>query len=74
LSKLYLKHYWSHFFPDTVYMSLTLGNFKTLKITNSAIKEHLVGINEANYISFVYNFLNVFYLDEHVLSVSFSTH
>jgi len=35
-----------------------LGNFKTLKITNSAIMEHLVRINEVNHTSsFVHNLL-----------------
>jgi len=64
---------------------LTLKNFKTLKITNSAIKEHLVG-NKWSKSHFICPWLfqsgkkltksvqNVFYLNEHVLSVSFSTH
>jgi len=54
-----------------------------MNITNSDLEEHLLEINKVNCILFVHDFQsdknltisveNVIYLDEHVLSVSFST-
>jgi len=79
LSK-YAIETWLNFSPHlfNVYTYITLENFETLEITNSA-----VGKNEVNCTLFVHDFFqsdkkltisvqNVFYLDAHMLSVSFS--